>query len=418
MEIHSLTYVSLILSVCFLSGLFFKRLRQPVLVGYIIAGIILGPSVLGIAETTATIEWLSELGIVLLMFMVGLELDMHQFRATLGTSLRIVALQIILALSAITTLSFLFPLSFGFIVLIGCVIALSSTAVAINVLKELRQEDTKAGKLTTAILVAQDLAVVPMLIIIQLVGGEGITTHAIIRACISLVVVVITLGGIMYISHHPHITKKLRAIFEHGVDQPALAAVAFIFTASAISGLAGLSSAYGAFVLGLGLRNLGDIGETYKQAIEPLHDLLLMIFFLSIGFVLNVQVVVEHAWIVGSLLAVVILLKTIGNTVVLIGSKLSMQGKLLCAASLSQIGEFSFVLLGVGLVQTTISPEQYQIGLSIIVLSLLTSPVWISFVRRVTHVEMPFASAQEHYTQSFTETKALVRDILRGDTTG
>lgn len=415
MEIHSLTYVSLILSVCFLSGLFFKHLRQPVLVGYIIAGVVLGPSVLGFAETTATIEWLSELGIVLLMFMIGLELDMHQFRETLGTSLRVVGLQILLALSAITALSFIFPLSFGFIVLIGCVISLSSTAVAINVLKELRQEHTDSGKLATSILVAQDLAVVPMLIIIQLVGGDGITTSAIIRACVSLAVVIVTLGGIMYMSHHPRLMAKIKSIFMHGIDQPALAAVAFIFTASAISGLAGLSSAYGAFVLGLALRNMGDLGETYKQAIEPIHDLLLMIFFLSIGFVLNIQVVVEHAWIVGSLLAVVILLKTIGNTVVLIGSKLTMQGKLLCAASLSQIGEFSFVLLGVGLVQTTISPEQYQIGLSIIVLSLLTSPVWISLVRRVTHVEVPYASAKEHYTPSFTATTALVKDILRGD---
>jgi CPA2 family monovalent cation:H+ antiporter-2 len=411
MDPHDISHITLILAASFLGGLFLKRLRQPVMVGYIIAGVILGPSVLGIAQTTETIQWLAELGIVLLMFMIGLELDMKVFRESLATALSVVLMQVTVAVSAMLFLSIFFNTELGFSVLIGCAIALSSTAVAINVLKDLRQEHTEAGKLTTSILVAQDLAVIPMLILIQLVSGESINTAHFIKAGISIALVVITLGGIFYMSRHPRMLRRVSAVFSHGVDQPALAATAFVFTAAAISGFAGLSSAYGAFALGLILRNVSTIGDTYKKAIEPLHDLLLMIFFLSIGFILNVDVIVEHAFLIGALLFVVVVLKTIGNTLMLSGTQLSLRGKLLSGAALSQIGEFSFVLLGVGIENGTISLPQYQIGLSVIALTLVVSPLWIGLVRYITGIRTIASFTHERGSTSWRAFKSVAREV-------
>lgn len=394
-DIHNFSHISLILAFSFLGGLFLKRLRQPVLVGYIIAGVLLGPSVLGIATSTETIEWLAELGIILLMFMIGLELDMQSFKTSLFPAIRIVILQVLVAIASMLGISFFFQMSLGFSVLIGCAIALSSTAVAINVLKELRQEHTDAGKLTTSILVAQDLAVVPMLILIQLVSGDTVTAQHISRAMISLAVVGVTLSGILYLSSHPRFLRRLQAMFAHGSDQPALAALAFVFIAAAISGFAGLSSAYGAFALGLMLRNLGELGDTYRAAIEPIHDLLLMVFFLSVGFILDIHTIVSELWVIMLILVVVIVLKTAGNTILLWGTPLSTRGKLLSAAALSQIGEFSFVLFGVGIAEGLITQAQYHIGLAVIALSLVVSPLWISLVRKMTGIQSITLFTQE-----------------------
>lgn len=394
-----------------MSGLFLRRLRQPVLVGYIFAGILLGPSVLGVAQTTTTIEWLAELGIVLLMFMIGLELDMRTFRASLGRALRSVILQIALAIGAMALLSLVVPVSYGFAILIGSSIALSSTAVAITILKDMRQEHTDAGSITTSILIAQDLAVVPLLILIQLVSGDALTMKQVLTACVSLGVVVVTLGGIMYLTHHPRLVRKLQSLFEHGAEQPALAALAGIFIAAAVSGYAGLSSAYGAFALGLMLRNVGSIGDTYKQAIEPLHDLLLMVFFLSVGFMINIQLLSTHALLIGSLLLIVVFLKTAGNILIVRGTHLSWRGTLLAAAALSQIGEFSFVLLGIGLENTLISQEQYQLGLMVIALSLVISPLWVAAVKRVAGIRN--VSTFVDTAPDWDRMRATVSDVIR-----
>jgi CPA2 family monovalent cation:H+ antiporter-2 len=395
MDTHNISHITLLLATAFMSGLFVRRLRQPALIGYILAGVMLGPSVLGLIHTTETIEWLAELGIVFLMFMIGLELDMRSFKASLTRSLSIVAAQVSISIISVALLSIFFPVSMGFAVLIGSAIALSSTAVAITVLKDLRQEHTDAGRLTTSILVAQDLAVIPLLILIQLIGGDGISAESVLHAGAALAVVILSLGGILYLSHHPRLVRRIQTIFSHGTDQPALAAMACIFAAATISGFAGLSAAYGAFALGLLLRNIGEVGDTYAQAITPLHDLLLMVFFLSVGIILNLSVVWHHALIITALLALVIILKTVGNTLLLIGWNISWRGRLLAAAALSQIGEFSFVILGLGLSTSLISQDHYQIGLAVIALSLVISPIWIGVVKRLVGIRTVTLFTQE-----------------------
>lgn len=410
MDTHAFANISLILAAAFMSGLFLRRLRQPALVGYILVGIILGPGVLGLVHTTEMITWLAELGIILLMFMIGLELDMHSFRKSLSKSLMIVAIQVSLAIAAVFTLTFFFAASIGFAVLIGSIIALSSTAVAITVLKDLRQEHTESGTVTTSVLIAQDLAVVPILILVQMVGGESITSGHLIRATLSLILVGVTLFGIFYLTHHPRFLRKLQNVFSHGVDQPVLAALALIFTAAALSGYAGLSSAYGAFALGLIIRNIGDIGEAYKNAISPLHDLLLMIFFLSVGILIDVQLVIENWILISTLLLIVIALKTLGNTLILMVTSLSWRGRLLAAAAISQIGEFSFVLLGVGSENNLVSSTQYQVVLAVIALSLVISPVWVTIVRKITGIPSLSNFIEPRYSPLLVSLKKTLTD--------
>lgn len=414
MDAHNMTYTSILLAGPLLGGLFMRRLRQPVLVGYIVAGVLLGPHVLGLASSTETVEWLAELGIIMLMFMIGLELDMHAFRERLAQSLTVVGVQVGMSIATIAGIAYIFPAltehGFGFAVLIGSAIALSSTAVAITVLKDLRQAHTDAGTTATSILIAQDLAVVPILILIQLFSGEHVTTSHLIHASISIGVVALTLWGIIYLSHHKRLLRRMGSIFSHGVDQPALAALACIFIAASISGAAGLSAAYGAFALGLILRNLGDVGEAYGKAIEPLHDLLLMIFFVSVGFILDLPTLWNHTALIAALLTVVVLLKTIGNTLVLSITPLSWRGRLLAGAAVSQIGEFSFVLFGTGLSSALITHEQYQIGLAVIALSLVTSPLWVSIVKRMTHTALP-RSVAVGQRQSVTALRELVYEV-------
>lgn len=379
-----LTHVALILFLAFFGGLFLQRFRQPALVGYILVGAIIGPGLLGLQGDDATISWLAELAVVLLMFMVGLELDIARFRESMRIALTTAALQILLSLGAMFGLSFFLHWDIAQTVLFGFVVSLSSTAVAMTILREIGRDKSDTGRLATGILVAQDIAAIPMLLIISAFHG-GVSLGSLTHLGLSLVAVLASILGVVELAQHPRWVSRIERFLMAGTNQLAVAGLALCFGAAAFSGSIGLSTAYGAFIMGLLISNVGTHGESYRHAMHSLYDLLMMIFFLSIGLMLDIRFVFANLPTIALILTATILLKTAGNALILRLLGIPARSAYPMGAVLGQIGEFSFVLIALGLSSGFIGTTTYQLALAVIALSLMISPVWLSIVRRYAH---------------------------------
>lgn len=383
MEVFDLTHVAFILALAFLGGLFLQHLRQPAIVGYIIVGAIIGPGLLGLQGDTAAVAWLAELALVLLMFMLGLELDVKKFKSAVGTGVWVASLQVIVGVSVMTSLAVFLDWSLATAVLFGFIIALSSTAVAVTMLDELHEEDREAGRIATAILIAQDILFIPMLLVVSAMSGGGFDTSDLFGLGASFAVIVLAFFVIFEITRHPEWVERAERLFAPGTTQPVIAGMALCFGAAAISGALGLSTAFGAFALGLLLGNVGQVGASYRKAVHSIHDLLMMVFFLSVGLLLDLVFLWENIFKVLVILGVAVFLKTILTMVILRLSGTPKREAYTLAAVLGQIGEFSFVLIALGLSNGFINNETYHLGLSVIALSLVISPLWLSVVKNI-----------------------------------
>lgn len=375
-----LSHIAFILSLLLAGGLLLQRFRQPALVGYLVMGAIIGPGLLGFQGETQAISSLADVAIVLLMFMLGLELDLGSFRASFRKALGAALLQAAAGVAAMLVLSLVFGFPPATAVLLGFIAALSSTAVAMTTLRSLNEDRTETGMRATAILIAQDIIAIPMIVIVGAMN-EGFSSEAFMTIGLALAVIAASLFGIMQLIGHPRWVAWIERILTRGAKQPVVAALALCFGAAALSGYAGLSTAYGAFAMGLLIGNVGTVGASYRSAVEPIHELLMMVFFVSIGFMLDASFILTHLALIGTLLATVVVLKTAITIAILRGIGTPREIAYPLGAILGQIGEFSFVLISLGRANGSINHETYQIGLAVIALSLVISPLWLSIAR-------------------------------------
>ena len=174
---------------------------------------------------------------------------------------------------------------------------------------------------------------------------------------------------------------RLERMLTAGANQQVVAGMALCFAGAALSGWFGLSTAYGAFAVGLLIGNVGTIGASYRHAIHPIHDFLMMLFFLSIGLMLDFTFITENIFTILTLLGVVIFLKTAFNIYLLRLLGTPARTAYTLGAVLGQIGEFSFVLIALGLSSGFISSDGYRLALSVVALSLALSPLWFQIVQ-------------------------------------
>ncbi|SMF39086.1 monovalent cation:H+ antiporter-2, CPA2 family [Tistlia consotensis] len=378
-----LTGIAIVALVALGCGMAMARLRQPAVVGYILAGALLGPSALGLVHDRAAISLLAELGVLMLLFLLGMELSLRAFREVWKIAVATTVVQI----AAGVGVTWLAALATGWpierVVLLGFVVALSSTAVAVKMLEEIGELRTRVGQVTVGVLIAQDLAVVPMMLSLDALGSGGLAGReglvAGLRMGLSLGFLVLLL---LYLGRRQRLRLPFQRLVGKSVDLTPLAGLVFCFGAAAASGLLGLSPAYGAFLAGLVVGN-STARTTMMRHTEPIQAVLLMVFFLSVGLLLDVRYVLDNFLSVLLLLFLIIGLKTALNVLAIRAFGESWPRAFLSGVLLAQIGEFSFVLVATALALGIAGPDEQRLIVALTVLSLTIAPLWLGAARQL-----------------------------------
>lgn len=350
----------------------FKRLKLGAILGYLAAGMIIGPSIMDWVSEPETILHFAELGVVLLLFVIGLELEPQklwkmrdQIVFTGGGQLLFSALVIGLLVK------YLLNTDWTSAIIIGLAVALSSTAFAIQLMTEQNILRTPPGQKGFSVLLMQDLAVIPILLLVQgLSEVQGASTPAWWVSVVAIIVVLI-IGRYL-------LNPFLRLISHYGSSEIMTAAALLIVMATALGMQeAGLSMGMGAFVAGILLAN-SSFKHQLETEIEPFKGLLLGLFFIAIGMNLDLQLLVSDPVFIVAAAIVLVIVKTAIIYAILKASKQSNTDSIRVGLMLSQGGEFAFVVMGqaIGsqLVDTVLAS---QITLIVGVSMALTSPLVI-----------------------------------------
>ena len=354
-------------------GLILRWLKQPPLVGYILAGLALGPAGLELVDYSDEISSLAEFGVILLLFIIGIELSVKAFLrvlqpavvATLGQ----IACCILLAISVKSYFGWTLPQ----ILLIGFVLTLSSTAVALMVLQGLGQLRTHAGQLTVGVLVAQDIAVAPMLVFAQ--SGADVFQQwplLLVRIVIALLVLA---GLLVWIGKTARQRLPLATLLEGNVELAILFSLGACMLAASLTGTMGLSPVFGAFCAGLALSHT-NLRKAVLDAILPLQSLLLVVFFVSIGLLVDLDYVKSHWGVVAAVTLGVLFIKTLFGWALLSLGGEPVGRALVSSLVTPQIGEFSFVLTTSGVASGIFTGFEADFLLAVIAASLFISPIW------------------------------------------
>jgi CPA2 family monovalent cation:H+ antiporter-2 len=359
-------------------GLFLEKLKQPAIVGYIVAGVALGPAGLSLVSARDGIGVLAEMGVLMLLFIIGMELSLRAFLRIWRVAVATAVVQITASTGVMLGISHYTDVSWQLALLLGFVVALSSTAVAIKILADIGELRTKVGQITVGVLIAQDIAVVPMMLTIGALGGDGFE----VAQVPVMIGSVVFLGGlIFYGGRDKKIPLPFAQVISENEELAPIAGLAFCFGCSAIAGLIGLSAAYGAFIAGLIIGN-SHARQRMLSSVLPIQSVLMMVFFLSIGLLIDLHYMWANIGMVTTLFLLVTVFKTLLNVgfLRLVGQPWSTA--FLAGVSMAQIGEFSFLLAVVGISAGVLDEEGRRLIVSVTVLSLALSPLWVITARR------------------------------------
>tara|TARA_R110000737_G_scaffold1598_10_gene4763 strand:- start:10613 stop:12538 length:1926 start_codon:yes stop_codon:yes gene_type:complete len=357
----------------------FRRLQLPAILAYLVAGVLVGEHGLALAQEHVDYEHFAELGIVFLLFTLGLEFSLPKLVAMRHLVVTVGSLQVVISLVLFMLVAMFFGQSFAAAITIGGILALSSTAIVIRQLSESGGMKKKSGQLSVAVLLFQDVAVVPLLIVIPLLaqGGDSSFILALLFALVKGVFVV----SLLLLAGKWLLPRLFNLVAQVRTDELfVLTTLLVTLVASALTQWFGLSMALGAFLAGMML------GESqYKHQLEadirPYRDILLGLFFVTVGMKLNIDVVFSSPLIIISLLICFMLVKVL--VVVLLAKRAGESSKDAWAAGimLAQMGEFGFVLIALAS-QVEILPEvTASILLGTGVLSMAITPYMINHAR-------------------------------------
>ncbi len=375
-----LTAIALLLAAAVGLGLLMSRIRMPAAAGFILVGVALGPSGAHMINTDTAIETLAEMGVLMLLFIIGMEMRLGQFTKSLPLALGVTGVTCAVVPASVG----LFALAVGGEVVggivIGFMLAISSTAVAMKMMEDANQKDSEGGRLALAILVAQDLAVVPLLLITESLGG-AITARAMLLVAGKLLLASCLLAVFI------HVLNKVKSFrfpasefLLKNHDIGTLGVLGICFAAAATSGLIGLSPALGAFLGGLVVGH-STLRRGALAMSEPVEAILLFVFFLSVGLLIDLAYLQKQIWVIAAALVVVTGGRTFLNFILLMLAGEKFHTAAVTSLILSPVGEFSFVIAGAGLAMGALSADGYKLAIAVIAMSLLVSPLFFLFAR-------------------------------------
>ena len=372
--------MAILLAAAVVGGMIAHRLKQPVILGYLVIGVAIGPHALGLVGDQQIVEAMATIGVALLMFTLGLETSFSQLRqigrvGSLGGFGQIVATFAIGLLVGVV----LFRWPMGQAALFGLIISLSSTAVCLKVLMDRGELDSVHGRIMIAILILQDVSVVVMTVIVPLMGSPVenlLTALAIAAGKAALFSAIAIVSGIWIL---PWLMGRIGGIRTRELF---LMTVLVLCLGAALgTQIFGLSSVFGAFLIGLILHQ-SKFAHHALAEITPLRDIFATLFFVSLGMLLDPVFFLENWGLVAAAVAIIIAVKVgvVFGIVRLFGYPHGVAA--LTAASLFQVGEFAFILAQAGIVAGIVSEQFYSLILASAIVTMLLTPISMSLMGR------------------------------------
>lgn len=376
----TITQIALVVLCAMGSGLIFSSLGYAPVLGYIITGIALGPSGFKLIADRQSANLLSELGIMLLLFVIGLGLSFEKikniWKSSVGITIVSLALTMLLCFLAGTALK----LSFGQILLITFCLSLSSTAVTVKSLKPSFGDNI--GSNSFGILIVQDVLALLMVLVLNMFGSGGFDQKAVYKCC---AIGVFVFGILFYFAkYHKHVDKLTNFLRKH-TDMISIMVFGLCLGGALLAEFAGLSAAFGAFIMGLILGN-SNLVDKVKTTAEPVEELLLMTFFLGVGLMVDLDFIWFNIWLIALALLFVMFGKTLITILTLRIFRFTTQDSFIISVLLAHVGEFSFMLVYTALRQNIIDVYGMHFLVSVTALSLFFSPFWVKFAERCRRI--------------------------------
>ncbi|HEY8563770.1 MAG TPA: cation:proton antiporter [Pyrinomonadaceae bacterium] len=355
------------------------RLKLPLLVGLMLTGIVIGPYGLGLIKELEAIEILAEIGVMLLLFTIGLEFSLHRLREMKRLVLAGGGLQVGLTIAAVTIVAVLFGRQFNQALFFGFLVALSSTAIVLKSYAERKETDAPHGRAAVGILLFQDISIVLMMLLVPVLGGKDAASFGAIAAKLggSLLGLIVIVAAAWFL-----VPLMLKQVV--GLKSPEVLLLLVVLLCLGISFVTaqfGLSLALGAFIAGMVLAE-SDFSHQVAADILPFRDVFNSIFFVSIGMLLSFSALVENLstvflWVVFLVVGKALIVWTV---IQLLGFPQRVAA--MTALGLAQIGEFSFVLAKAGRGVDLLPDVDYQSFLGASIVSMLITPFMIAVAPR------------------------------------
>ena len=356
------------------------KIHLPAIVGYMFTGIIAGPHGFGLVKAVYEVEILAEVGVILLLFTIGIEVSLKNLLEMKKIVLSGGLIQVILTILFSSFIASQIGLPFGESIFIGCLVSLSSTAIVLKLLQERAEVDTTHGRTTLGILIFQDIIIVPMILLTPILSGKAVNIE------VSILVLLIKGFGIItiaFVSAKWIVPQLLYQIARTRNRELFLLSIIVICLAVAwLASSAGLSIALGAFLAGLIISESGYSYHTLGN-ILPFKDVFSSFFFVSIGMLLDVSFLFTQGGHIILIALAVLISKMVIVSIVSLFLGLSLRTSILVGIALSQMGEFSFILLKTGIEHGVLASNIYQIFLSVSVLTMATTPLIIGMGHKI-----------------------------------
>ncbi|MEN9471207.1 MAG: cation:proton antiporter [Pseudomonadota bacterium] len=368
--------LAVILGVASLVTLLFQKIRQPVVLGYLLSGIIVGPHVppYDLVTDVPSLHTLSELGVIFLMFCLGLDFSFHKLKRV-GTPAIISGLFEVIAVLLIgIVLGKILGWPIYDCIFLGAALSISSTTIIIKAMEELGLKNKHFAELVFGILIVEDLLAILLLAGLSIVVG----THAVLSATLadSAIKLFIVVGSWFLIGYFliPTLIRKLVDVANQ--ETLTIVSVALCLLLVCIAAYFGYSTALGAFIMGSILAET-DLIQFIEQYMRPIRDIFAAVFFISVGMLIDPSIIIHNIWIVLLIAIITIVAKILSTATGALAAGQSLTTAVRSGFSMAQIGEFSFIIAGLGLTLQVTRPALFPIIIAVSAITTFTTPYLI-----------------------------------------
>ncbi|MEP0295276.1 MAG: cation:proton antiporter, partial [Reichenbachiella sp.] len=382
--------------------LLFQKVKLPPIIGFLVTGVVVGPYGLSLIEARREVELLSEIGVIFLLFVIGIEFSLKRLATIKKAVLLGGVIQVGLTTLVTALASHFIGLSWPQAVFIGFLFSLSSTAIVLNLLQANGEITAPHGLLSVAILIFQDIIVVPMMLFVPILAGQSdntlMTLALLLVKVVGLVLLIIVLANyVVPFIFRQVVQTRSRELF-------ILTTIVICFATAWLTSSIGLSLALGAFFAGM-IISESDYSHQATANILPFREIFISFFFVSIGMLLDIQFLLNNFLQVLLMTFAVIVTKSGVIGIAVIALRYPLRTVILTALSIFQIGEFAFILANTGMQYSLLPETIYQYFLATSIMSMALTPVLFKFAHQLTDllVKVPGAKHLEPKTMAHNQ---------------